>query len=570
MNHSLELDRKLSRITWVTVLLTVTVFLIAFWFLLFDERKKDVIAEDAFLSQVIDAQEKALQNEMFLNLQDAIQIRLDSIVGNERLKTAHMRACIQVIPLKNAGANYISSCTDPADAELFENGSLSWRERTLTMGIEPVANVRYFLVRDASLDDFLPPKVLFAILFAAIGAFFLHRHAVKNLQRKVVAPLLKKIAQDERNAAIAKTMQMVTHDVRKPFLTLRTIIESLLSGKKEVAEQDLRTKVLPALDQSISTVDSMLSDMLEIGSARDLRPDESSVTTVIGNALDTLLPLFPDLKVRFTYDLRHRNTVRASSKHLLRIVSNLIENGLQAVEGEGVVWFSTKPVTRSGERFIEVTVGNSGSYIDPGNQERIFDPFVTTKQTGYGLGLAIASKFVEDYGGKIWVRSSPLDGTEFKFTLPIGLRQDTSSDATLPKIANARPAKASDGQSKGNKRQISSDGKILVFDDEKVVLDSWKFFAEQRPDLNIEFFESWEDFVAREAFDRAAGATAFVDINFKNSRFNGIDIAGHLRKLGIQKLYAITADPQVAVEAGLFDDVLGKEFPEQLRRGGNK
>jgi signal transduction histidine kinase len=559
VNHSLQLDKRLSRITWVTVLLVVTVFLIAFWFVLYDEQKKSVVAEEAFLSQVMDAQEMGLQQEMFLNLEDAVQLRLDGIVRNNRLKAADMRACIRLTALKSGSTGVISSCTDPADQAEFDNPNHRYKERILSIGVEPTARIRYFLLKDRSLDDFFPPKVLFAILFAAVGAFFLHRHAVKNLQKNVVRPLLRKIAQDERNAAIAKTMQMVTHDVRKPFLALRTIIESLISADGKADPQALRTKVLPTLDQSIATVDSMLSDVLELGTTRELQPEDSSLTEAFASALHTLLPLFPRLRIHLSYDFEHRRLVRADAKHLSRVISNLVENAFQAVDSGGRIWVRTRRISQSGDRFVEVTVGNTGSFIEESNLERIFDPFVTTKRSGYGLGLAIASKFVADYGGKIWASSSPDSGTEFHFALPISVKHERVSHAELPKIIDP-------GSPELTREFLarSSDNRILVFDDENCIREAWSLCAERSGITNLTYYSSWEDFIDKDAFELVEGAIAFVDINFKNSRFNGLDIAGQLRKLGVTKLYAITADPKTAQESGLFDEVLGKKFPNHL------
>jgi len=560
-----QLDKRLSRITWVTVLLVVAVFLIAFWFVLYDGQKKSVAAEEAFLSQVMDAQEKALQHEIFLNLEDAVQIRLDGIVQNERLKAVQMRACIRLIPLKNAGANYISSCTNAADIEQLDSHSREKKERVVTIGVEPVANIEYFLLKDRSLYDFFPPKLLLAILFAAVGAFFLHRHAVRNLQKNVVAPLLRKIAQDERNAAIAKTMQMVTHDVRKPFLALRSIIESLISPSGREAETHaLRTKVLPTLEQSIASVDAMLSDVLEFGTSRGHRPAESSVIEAIARAMQTLVPLFPGIRVRLDYEFQHRQMVRTDAKHLLRIVTNLIENALQAVDDKGRIWFRTRSVSRAGERFVELTVGNTGSFIEEENLERIFDPFVTTKRSGYGLGLAIASKFVDDYEGKIWATSDNRRGTEFHVSLPASGKGEPIDEEGLPQRLDPNSTEAN----KAFNSKVAQDGTfpVLLFDDEECVRMAWELRADKTGISNLTCFSSWEDFIHKDAFDAVRGATAFVDINFKNSRFNGLDIALQLRKLGVRRLYAITADPRSAVESGLFDEVLGKDFPDHLMR----
>jgi signal transduction histidine kinase len=66
-----------------------------------------------------------------------------------------------------------------------------------------------------------------------------------------------------------------------------------------------------------------------------------------------------------------------------------------------------------------VSVIDHGCGIPPGQIETIFNPFVTTKQTGVGLGLAIVAKIVDGHGGKMSVESEPGKGSTFRVCLPI-------------------------------------------------------------------------------------------------------------------------------------------------------
>lgn len=564
----MTLDQRLNRITWFTVLLVVAAFLVAFSFVLYDEQKKGVAAEEAFLAQVMHVQEKAIEQEIFLNLDDAIKIRLDGVVANERLKAAHMRACVRVVPIKNPDAGDIVSCSDPSDARRFNSADHAYAEQIISIGVEPMAKLQHFLVKDRSWEDFVPPKLLVSIVCAVIGAFFLHRHAVRNLQRNVVAPLLRNIAEDERSTAIAQTVQMVAHDFRKPFLALRTAINTLQLAKNQADYEALRAKCMPDLEKSIAAVNSLLADVLEFGSTRKSEPEESSITEAIITAFRTLAPLTSSLQVNLSYSFHHRRKVSAESKHVSRIVSNLVENAFQAVNEGGQIWFQSREITSADKRFIEISIGNSGSYIDPENLQRIFEPFVTTKKTGYGLGLAIASKFVREYGGSIWANSSKETGTQFYFTLPVGTEFEPYTDEQLPKkldpgyvitTNDVRPAK-------NTQINVNGSSSILLFDDEECVRQAWLILATKTGVKNLKPFASWEDFISQNGFDLAAGATAFVDINFRGSKFSGLEIANNLRRLGISRLYAITADPKVAIASGLFDEVLGKDFPIHLTK----
>ncbi|MBI3302385.1 MAG: HAMP domain-containing histidine kinase [Deltaproteobacteria bacterium] len=97
-----------------------------------------------------------------------------------------------------------------------------------------------------------------------------------------------------------------------------------------------------------------------------------------------------------------------------RMLLNLLENGSDAVNGNGVVEVN---VGAAGPE-VEIRVSDNGQGLTPEDQARIFEPFFTTKEKGTGLGLAIAKKIVEGHGGRIAVVSTPGQGTTFTVAFP--------------------------------------------------------------------------------------------------------------------------------------------------------
>lgn len=69
---------------------------------------------------------------------------------------------------------------------------------------------------------------------------------------------------------------------------------------------------------------------------------------------------------------------------------------------------------------VTVAVRDSGSGLDPKDQERLFDTFFTTKENGLGLGLSISRTIVEAHGGRLWATANEGAGATFQFTLPTG------------------------------------------------------------------------------------------------------------------------------------------------------
>jgi signal transduction histidine kinase/ABC-type uncharacterized transport system substrate-binding protein len=113
--------------------------------------------------------------------------------------------------------------------------------------------------------------------------------------------------------------------------------------------------------------------------------------------------------------------VRADPIHMQQVIMNLVMNGMDAMEGEPAPHNLTIRTRRNAESDVaEVRISDSGTGIREENLAHIFDPFVTTKPQGTGLGLPIARTIIESYGGTIWAENR-LRGAVFCFTLPLAL-----------------------------------------------------------------------------------------------------------------------------------------------------
>jgi two-component system sensor histidine kinase AtoS len=99
------------------------------------------------------------------------------------------------------------------------------------------------------------------------------------------------------------------------------------------------------------------------------------------------------------------------------VLTNLIINGLQAIDGQGGK-LTIHLASDDGGQAARIDITDTGRGIPPENISQVFEPYFSTKETGTGLGLAIVKKAVDDHGGTISVTSEPGSGTTFTITLP--------------------------------------------------------------------------------------------------------------------------------------------------------
>ena len=110
--------------------------------------------------------------------------------------------------------------------------------------------------------------------------------------------------------------------------------------------------------------------------------------------------------------------VNADNARVVQVLGNLLRNAIKFTSQGGHITVSAEP--RDGK--LMLSVRDTGSGIAPAHQERVFDRYwhdaKGSRTRGTGLGLSIAKGIVEAHGGRIWVNSTPGEGSTFAFTLP--------------------------------------------------------------------------------------------------------------------------------------------------------
>ncbi len=217
----------------------------------------------------------------------------------------------------------------------------------------------------------------------------------------------------ERLASIGVLVAGLAHEIGTPMGVIQghaKLLEPHVEG--EDAQWRLRT-----IQDQIGRISRIIEGLL--GMARPSRPNRLPVA--LGPLVESTLAFVQDKlgrrRIETRLDLAEVPSVRGDSERLQQVLLNLLLNAADAMPQGGELQVSLAE-TADGEADLRVADTGPGIAGDPA---RVFDPFVTTKESGegHGLGLAVAHGIVTEHGGLIDVSRSDASGTEFRILLPL-------------------------------------------------------------------------------------------------------------------------------------------------------
>jgi signal transduction histidine kinase len=156
-----------------------------------------------------------------------------------------------------------------------------------------------------------------------------------------------------------------------------------------------------------------------------------------GRLLDKLNSRIGRSNIQFIHQVEPNiPPANGNARALEQVFNNLVTNAVQALGDKGgMVSVKLQPVIApDGRHYIEASVADNGPGIPKENQDRIFQPFFTTKPDGTGLGLAITKRIVTAHKGTIQLNSFP-GGTVFYIYLPAASPATTTETVSQPTVS---------------------------------------------------------------------------------------------------------------------------------------
>lgn len=220
----------------------------------------------------------------------------------------------------------------------------------------------------------------------------------------------------EQLATVGVLGASLAHEIRNPLVTLKTFAQLFPLRYNDPV---FREKFQGMLTDEVTRIEQLTEQLLDMASPHQYLPQKVSLNQVAETCLELLAAKARSLNVQLKSDLQAKPDMVMTDPHAARqVLLNLCINGLQAMENLSVErWLLLS--TRDNPRGVELSVTDNGMGIPPDMRPKLFQPFATSKSSGFGLGLAICSDILASLGATISADpDAPGRGATFRIVFP--------------------------------------------------------------------------------------------------------------------------------------------------------
>jgi len=256
---------------------------------------------------------------------------------------------------------------------------------------------------DVGANDYLGKPFDYKELSARIKSLL----ALKSAREELVS--------DERSSALDQMMDELAHELRNPLTSIGGLARRV---RENLSEKDRNKTYLDLIIQEVTRLEGMVKDLVELKTTAVSYKEKTDINALISDALNGFRENCKQERIRVNTDMPDDTpTVSADREQLKLALGSLFENAIEAMASSPSKTLTVKSDLEDDR--VKIEIRDTGRGIPKEKIKNIFDPFFTSKTSGPGLGLTLASKIIQEHRGSISVESEPEHGTCVTVSLPV-------------------------------------------------------------------------------------------------------------------------------------------------------
>jgi nitrogen fixation/metabolism regulation signal transduction histidine kinase len=228
-----------------------------------------------------------------------------------------------------------------------------------------------------------------------------------------VTELREQVALKNNLESLGEMSAGLAHEFKNAIATLQGYAQLLQS----LEVNDKAQAAAGSLLNEVRNLSGMVTAFLNFARPQPLQLEQVSLGDLIAECGTELEPVFQESRVQLIADVQDSPVIRADERMLRLALLNLIRNGAEAIPLEATKRSVVVRTTRTNDATV-IVVRDTGSGSPPGQLQKIFIPFFTTKAKGHGVGLALTHRIITEHGGTLTAANLPEGGAVFTAILP--------------------------------------------------------------------------------------------------------------------------------------------------------
>jgi signal transduction histidine kinase len=249
-------------------------------------------------------------------------------------------------------------------------------------------------------------------IFGLVGIHLLKRDREDLKARELQLELMHV----QRLAMMGETSAMLAHEINQPLAAASNYV-SVLRRLVDPAATEKSGSVIDLVEKQIQRATTILKKLRCFIDKRETERCLETPDMLVDDAI-TLLGTIDSTIILKTEIAPNLPRVLVDRVQVQQVLVNLMRNAIEAMQGSAQRALVLS-LTYAGGNTVEVALADTGPGLSAEVAERLFQPFVSTKASGMGVGLSICQSIVSQHGGRIWAEANPAGGTIFRFTLPV-------------------------------------------------------------------------------------------------------------------------------------------------------
>ncbi len=218
----------------------------------------------------------------------------------------------------------------------------------------------------------------------------------------------------EKSGALEQMMDQVAHEIRNPLTSIGGFARKVYN---RLPAYDPNKQYMQMIIENVSVLENMIKQLIELKTMAISYKEPSNINDIVKESIKLFEREFLQKNIHVEMELAEDLPLLNMDKKLLkRAICNIIKNAIEALETPTRI---LKVITKMNDKNLILQISDTGKGISKDKLKTIFDPLVTSKVYGPGLGLTFSQKIIQEHGGNISVESELDKGTTFTITFPI-------------------------------------------------------------------------------------------------------------------------------------------------------